>query len=125
MEIPEGFDRLESEVWGKDDVLVVSGRFPDGREFSFVARLGPPRPADEVEGADEPEAWGPPPDGFEWTGEVRPPLKGEYFWSEIKGQVVRAIQDETGVNHLGEATGGRRILRPVAPPPRPSFRLVK
>lgn len=123
MDVPEGFERLESEVWGKDDVLVVAGRFPDGREFSFVARLGPPRPSEE-----EVASWGPPPDGFEWTGEVRPPLKGEFFWSEIKGQVVRAIKDETGTNHLGEATGGRKILRAVEPPPasgRPSLRLVK
>jgi hypothetical protein len=56
-------------------------------------------------------------------------MKGEFFWSEIRGQVVRALQDETGVNHLGEATGGRRILRPVAapspPPGRPGLRLVK
>lgn len=124
MDVPEGFDRLEADVWGKDDVVVVSGRFPDGREFSFVAKLGPPRPAEE-----DPETWGPPPNGFEWTGEFRPPKKGEFFWSEIKGQVVRAIEDETGVNQFGEPTGGRRILRgvetPAPPSSRPALRLVK
>jgi sugar lactone lactonase YvrE len=61
-------------------------------------------------------------------GRVRPPRKGEFFWSEIKGTVIRAIEDETGVNRLGEPTGGRKILRPVAPsekPKRPRLRLVK
>jgi len=121
MDVPEGFDRLEADVWGKDDVLVVSGRFPDGREFSFVARLGPPQPAEE-----DVASWGPPPDGYEWTGEVRPPKKGELFWSDIKGQVIRAVEDESGVNRFGEPTGGRRILRPLdQPPPRPTLRLVK
>ncbi len=123
MDVPEGFERLETEVWGKDDVVVVSGRFPDGREFSFVARLGPAHLPEE-----DPASWGPPPDGFVWTGEVRPPRKGEYFWSDIKGQVVQAIQDETGTNQFGEPTGGRRILEAVEPPPAPgrtALRLVK
>jgi hypothetical protein len=67
-----------------------------------------------------------PPLGFEWTGEVRPPKKGEFFWSEIRGDVVEAIEDETGVNRFGQPTGGRRILRPVEPPPaHRGLRLVK
>lgn len=115
MELPEGFERVEAEVYRKDDVLVVVS---DALPGPVAIRL-PATPE---------EAWGPPPDGFEWTGEERPPRKGEWFWSEIRGQVVQAIKDETGTNQFGEPTGGRRILRPVPPPEkpeRPRFRIVR
>ena len=70
--------------------------------------------------------FGPPPGGFEWTGEIRPPKKGEYFWSERLGLVIQAREDETGVNRFGELTGGRPILRVIAPdPPHRGLRLVK
>ena len=66
-----------------------------------------------IHGSLSPETYpfDPPPAGFEWTGEVRPPKKGEFFWSEIRGDVVVAEGDETGVRFDGVPTGGRRILR--------------
>ena len=118
MELPEGFEKVEAEVYRKDDVLIVVCEALPG---PIAIRLA----------AAPQEAWGPPPDGFEWTGEERPPRKGEWFWSEIKGHVVQSIKDETGTNQFGEPTGGRRILRPVEPPPppgkpeRPRFRIVR
>ena len=122
MEIPDGFEKLDAQVYRKGDELIVTGELEPGVPFAFGVKLG----ATEAAAADGPESWGPPPDGFQWTGEERPPKKGEYFWSELKGQVVRAIMDETGVNQFGEPTGGRRILEPVAPPPKgPGLRLVK
>ncbi len=111
LEIPEGFDEVEARVFRRgDDFLVLV----DGMAFHIA-----------VQQREDP---GPPPHGFEWTGEVRPPRRGEYFWSDVRGRVVRAIKDETGVNQFGEPTGGRRILRPVDPPKassRPALRLVK
>lgn len=115
MDVPEGFEPIEATVYRKDDVLLVVAPSLPG---PIALRLT--TTPDEV--------WGPPPDGFEWTGEVRPPKKGEWFWSEIKGRPVEAIKDETGVNQLGEPTGGRRILRPIPPPAkpeRPRFRIVR
>jgi len=127
VEIPEGFEKLDAEVYRKGDELIVSGFLEKGVPFAFGVKLGnaadAPQPSE-----DGPEAWGPPPAGFEWTGEERPPKKGEWFWSDIRGDVVQAVMDETGVNQFGEPTGGRRILRPVEPPPapkKPGLRLVK
>jgi hypothetical protein len=126
MEIPEGFTKLDASVYLKDDVLIVTGVLAQGQEFSFVVKLADPGSAGGSS-EDDPSTWGPPPQGFEWTGELRPPRKGEYFWSELRGDAVRAVEDETGVNRLGEKTGGRKILRPVEPPrpERTGLRLVK
>ncbi len=115
VELPEGFEPIEAAVYRKDDVIVV------------VSPALPGPVAVRITASPE-EAWGPAPDGFEWTGEVRPPRKGEWFWSDLKGHAVEAIKDETGVNQFGEKTGGRKILRPLPPPEkpkRPSLRLVK
>ena len=139
MEIPEGFEKVEATVCRKGDDLLVFGVLSPEGPFAFALKLGDGPAAPEIAAdaeaeaeaeADRPEAWGPPPDGFEWSGEVRPPRKGEYFWSEIKGRVVEAVQDETGFNRFGEPTGGRRILRPVkasASPreERPRLRIVR
>lgn len=123
MEIPPGFLKLNASVYRKDDVIIVSGALDDGEEFSFAVKLATSQALDPDL---DPATWGPPPFGFEWTGEVRPPKKGEFFWSEIKGAVVRAQEDETGVNRLGEPTGGRRILKAIEPtkPERTGLRLV-
>ncbi len=147
MEIPEGFVRVEATVCRKGDDLLVFGVLDPEGPFAFSLKLGDGPAAPEIasdgeveaeakagaegEGPGGPESWGPAPEGFEWTGEVRPPLKGEYFWSEIRGRVVEAVQDETGFNRFGEPTGGRRILRPVAAPAttppgaRPRLRIVR
>ena len=124
MEIPPGFTKLNASVFRKDDVMIISGVLDDGEEFSFAVKLATPEALDPE---NDPATWGPPPLGFEWTGEIRPPKKGEYFWSDIRGNVVRAREDETGVNRLGEPTGGRRILKAVEPPKpeRTGLRLVK
>ena len=118
IEIPEGFEKVDGQLYRKGDDLLLVADLADG---SIVVgfRVNRDAPAAEEEG--------PPPDGYEWTGEVRPPKKGEYFWSEIRGRVIQAVEDETGVNRLGEPTGGRRILRPAErkEPERPRFRLVK
>jgi hypothetical protein len=122
VEIPDGFEQLDAQVYRKDDELIVTGFLEPGVPFAFAVKLAATETQSDV------ASWGPPPDGFEWTGEERPPKKGEYFWSEIRGEVVKAVMDETGVNQFGEPTGGRRILRPVAPPPgpkRPALRIVK
>ena len=141
MEIPDGFEKVEATVCRKGaDILVFGILSPEG-PFAFALKLGDGPAAPEVAGdaeaaegldaaADGPEAWGPPPDGFEWTGDVRPPRKGEYFWSEIRGRVVEAMEDETGFNRFGEPTGGRRILSSLARPAparreRPGLRLVR
>jgi len=127
VEIPEGFAKLEAAVYRKGNELIVTGLLEPGVPFAFAVKLGNAADA-AAEPEDEVASWGAPPAGFEWTGEVRPPKKDEYFWSDIRGEVVRAVMDETGVNQFGEPTGGRRILRPVEPPPgpkRPSLRLVK
>jgi hypothetical protein len=92
-ELPEGFEKVEATVCRRGEELLVFGSL-------------------------EPEDFGPPPPGFEWTGEERPPKKGEWFWSELRGRPIQAIKDESGVNQLGEATGGRRILRPAGSPGR-------
>ncbi len=118
MEIPEGFTELDAKVFRKDDQLLVMT--PD-----FVLAIKLQKPSGEAPEPEEEEDAGPPPPGFEWTGEVRPPRKGEYFWSDLKGQVVKAVKDETGFNQFGQATGGRRILRPAGKPERPALRLVK
>lgn len=102
MEIPDGFEPIEANVYRKDDVLLI---VLPGLTSAISIRLV------SIE-----EAFGQPPPGFEWTGEVRPPLKGEYFWSDLKGTVVQAIKDETGMNQFGEPTGGRKILRPAGQP---------
>lgn len=123
MEIPEGYEEVEARVFRKgDDLMVVGSLQPEG-PFLFSLKLKAPV-----------EDFGPPPTGFEWTGEVRPPRKGEFFWSELRGRVIEAIEDETGLNRFGEPTGGRRILRVAADavkaiepvkPKRPALRLVK
>ncbi len=111
VEPPEGFHEVPATVFRKDDqLLVVTG------EFVLAIRL-------HTDGSSEVEDFGPAPAGFEWTGEVRPPRKGEWFWSDLRGQVVQAIKDETGVNQFGQPTGGRKILRPVQKRPRPSLHL--
>jgi len=116
VEIPEGFEKIEASVYRNGDELLIWGNLDPEGPFAIRIRLGP-----------APGDLGPPPDGYEWTGEVRPPKKGEYFWSDFKGRVVRGIEDETGFNRLGEPTGGRKILRPVAPPedPKKKFRIVR
>lgn len=116
MEIPEGFEKIEANVYRKEDELLIWGTLEPEGPFALRIRLGPSK-----------EDFGPPPDGFEWTGEVRPPKKGEYFWSDFKGRAVCAIEDETGFNRLGEPTGGRKILRPVAAPedPKRKFHIVR
>ncbi len=115
MEIPEGFEKIEASVFRKGDELLIWGVLEPEGPFAIRIRIGPSE--DDL---------GPPPDGYEWTGEVRPPQKGEYFWSDFKARVVRAIEDETGFNRLGEPTGGRKILRPAPrPPERPRLHLVK
>lgn len=101
-ELPEGFERVEATVCRRGDELLVFGALEPEGPFVFHLRL-----------AAKPEDFGPPPAGFEWTGEERPPRKGEWFWSELRGRPVQAIKDETGVNQFGEPTGGRRILRPA------------
>lgn len=119
MELPDGFEEVEAKVYKRgDQLLVVTG------EVAVVLELRTHEATELPEVEEDP---GPPPPGFEWTGENRPPFKGEYFWSDIKGRVVQAINDETGVNQFGEPTGGRKILRPVPPPPlsRPRLRLVR
>jgi hypothetical protein len=116
MEIPDGFQEIEAKVFRKDDELLIWGNLDPEGPFAIRIRIGPPQ-----------EQLGPPPPGYEWTGEVRPPKKGELFWSDFKGRVISAIEDETGFNRLGEPTGGRKLLRPVAPPPDPKkkFRIVR
>ncbi len=124
--LPEGFEKVEAAVYRKGRELLVVGVLAPEGPFAFRVQLGEAPEAGEAPAdAPEPEDPGPPPDGYEWTGEVRPPRKGEYFWSEIRGRVVQAIKDETGVNQFGEPTGGRRILRPASAPARPRLRLVK
>lgn len=119
-ELPEGFERVEATVCRRGEELLVFGSLEPEGPFVFHLRLAP-----------KAEDFGPPPAGFEWTGEERPPKKGEWFWSELRGRPVQAIKDETGVNQFGEPTGGRRILRPVgasgrgAPAPKRGLRLVK
>lgn len=121
VEVPEGYEKVDAGVFRKgDELLIVGVLVPEG-PFAFGLKLGKGAPVEE----NGPATWGPPPDGFEWTGEVRPPRKGEWFWSERHGRVVEAIMDETGVNQFGESTGGRRLLRPVPPPKRPRLRLVR
>ncbi len=110
---PEGFEEIDAKVYRKDDQLVVVA---DDLVIAIQLRR---------EGNSEAEDFGPAPAGFEWTGEVRPPRKGEWFWSDLKGQAVQAIKDETGVNQFGQPTGGRKILRPLSRPQRPSLHLVK
>lgn len=113
---PDGFEEIPGRVFRRNDELLV---VVEG--VAFHVRVPPSA-----------EAFGPPPPGFEWTGEVRPPKRGEWFWSELRGQPIEAIKDETGVNQFGEPTGGRKILRPVggpappaAKPARSNFRLIK
>ena len=118
-EVPEGFERVEAEVFRRGDELLVLGTLEPEGPFAFHLRL-----------ARKPEDFGPAPAGFEWTGEERPPKKGEWFWSELRGRPVQAIKDESGVNQFGEPTGGRRILRPVgtggrAPGEKRGLRLVR
>ena len=137
MEIPEGFEKVDATVCRKGDDLLVFGILDPEGPFAFSLKLGDGPAAPEVAAdaeveaeAERPEAWGLPPIGFEWTDEVRPPRKGEYFWSEIRGRVVEAVEDETGFNRFGEPTGGRRILRPSGAPTapreeRPRFRIVR
>jgi hypothetical protein len=110
MEIPDGFEEIDAKVYRSGDVVLV------------VAESLPAPIAIQLATATEVFE---PPDGFEWTGEVRPPKKGEWFWSDLKGTAVQAIMDETGVNQFGEPTGGRKILRPIPKPERPRFRIVK
>jgi hypothetical protein len=125
VEIPDGFEKLDAAVYRKDDELIVAGELEPGVPFAFAVKLGNAPDAGTAAEGDV-TTWGAPPPGFEWTGEVRPPKKDEYFWSDIRGEVVRAIMDESGVNQFGEPTGGRRILKPVDPAPKkPSLRLVK
>jgi len=115
LEIPEGFEKVEATVYRKGDELILV--LPDEMAIGLKI-VAPPQPED----------FGPPPAGFEWTGEDRPPKKGELFWSDIRGRVVEAVEDETGVNQFGEPTGGRKILHPVAKPAKPErtrLRLVK
>lgn len=127
MEIPDGFTKLDAAVYRKDDELIVAGELEPGVPFAFAVKLGNAADAGATASAEgDIASWGDPPTGFEWTGEVRPPKKDEYFWSDIRGEVVRAIMDESGVNQFGEPTGGRRILKPRDPAPKkPSLRLVK
>ncbi len=117
MEPPEGFEPIDAQVFKKgDDLLVVVPEL----SLALTVRLATAPPEEEDPG--------PPPPGYEWTGEVRPPKKGELFWSDLRGRVIEAIEDETGTNRFGEPTGGRRLLRPVAVPKRPArpaFRIVK
>lgn len=116
MEIPDGFEKVEAKVFRRGEELIVVGILDPEGPFAIHVKLTQ---------KEEPEDFGPPPDGYEWTGEVRPPRKGECFWSDIRGRVVQAIKDESGTNQFGESTGGRKILRPLARPARPSLRLVK
>lgn len=117
--LPEGFEKVEATVCRRGEELIVFGTLEEG-PFAFHLKL-----------ARKEEDFGPPPPGFGWTGEERPPKKGEWFWSELRGRAIQAVKDETGVNQFGEATGGRRILKPLgtsgraAPSPRTSLRLVK
>ncbi len=126
IEIPEGFEKVDGTLYRKGDDLLLVAELPDGA-IAVGFRIN----REEAEGVEDEvpkEELGPPPTGYEWTGEVRPPKKGEYFWSELRGRVIQAIEDETGVNRFGESTGGRRILRPAAPPAepeRPKLRLIK
>jgi hypothetical protein len=58
MEIPEGFTPVESTAYRRGhELLVVCKLEPEG-SVMFGIRLG-----------QRPEDLGPPPDGFEWTGE--------------------------------------------------------
>jgi hypothetical protein len=116
MDIPDGFEKVEAKVFRRGDELIVVGILDPEGPFAIHVKLS----QQEAE-----EDFGPAPDGYEWTGEVRPPRKGEYFWSDIRGRVVQAVKDESGVNQFGESTGGRKILRPLARPMRPNLRLVK
>lgn len=117
--LPEGFEKVEATVCRRGEELIVFGTLEEG-PFAFHLKL-----------ARKEEDFGPPPPGFGWTGEERPPKKGEWFWSELRGRAIQAVKDETGVNQFGEPTGGRRILKPLgtsgrtAPSPRTSLRLVK
>ena len=119
-ELPDGFERIEATVCRRGEELLVFGTLDPEGPFVFHLKL-----------EKKQEDPGPPPPGFEWTGEERPPKKGEWFWSELRGRPIQAIKDETGVNQLGEATGGRRILRPVGssgrgiPAAKRGLRLVK
>src|SRR5437870_2850625 len=99
IEIPDGFEKVDGTLYRKGDDLLLVADLSDG---SIVVGFRVNREAEPK------EDFGPPPGGCEWTGEVRPPKKGEYFWSEIRGRVIQAVEDETGVNRLGEPTGGRR-----------------
>ncbi len=108
-EIPEGFAKVDAAVYRKGQELLVIGLLQPEGPFAISMRVGPPE-----------EELGPPPAGYEWTGEVRPPRKGELFWSDLKGQVVAAIKDETGTNQFGEPTGGRKILRRAGVPAAPA-----
>ncbi len=121
MEIPEGFEKVEASVFRRGDELIIVGVLHPEGPFAIHVKVA----AEQQQEEEEEEDWGPPPDGYEWTGDVRPPRKGEYFWSEIRGRVVQAIKDESGFNQFGEPTGGRKILRPKARPNRPHLRLVK
>jgi len=114
VDVPDGYEKIDAQVFRKGDELLVVGTLEPEGPFAFSLKMAPAEPD-----------LGPPPAGFEWTGEVRPPKKDEWFWSDLKGQPVRAIEDETGVNRFGEPTGGRKILKPLARPERPKLRLVK
>ena len=119
-ELPDGYERVEATVCRRGGELLVFGTLEPEGPFVFRLQL-----------AKKPERFGPPPPGFEWTGEERPPKKGEWFWSELRGRAVQAIKDETGVTQFGEPTGGRRLLRPAGPagrptpPPKHGLRLVR
>jgi hypothetical protein len=118
-QLPEGFEEVEATVCRRGEELIVFGTLEEG-PFVFHLKL-----------ARKEEDPGPPPPGFGWTGEERPPKKGEWFWSELRGRAIQAVKDETGVNQFGEPTGGRKILKPLGtsgraiPPPRTGLRLVK
>lgn len=120
LEVPEGFEKIDATVYRKEGQLLVVGVLDPEGPFAVGLTLGPST-----------EELGPPPDGYEWTGEIRPPRKGELFWSELHGRIVEAVKDETGFNQFGEPTGGRKILRPRSAPPeepkpkRAHLRLVK
>ena len=80
-ELPEGFEKVEATVCRRGEELLVFGSLEPEGPFVFHLRL-----------ARKVEDFGPPPPGFEWTGEERPPKKGEWFWSELRGRPIQAIR---------------------------------
>ena len=65
-------------------------------------------------------------EGYVPTGEVRLPRKGEYFWSDRKDAVIRAICDEThGYRIIMKKEENVSQVRPVQPRVRGHLSLLR